>query len=125
MALDFTLGDEQVRLQQVVRKACQTGERRRGRPSREAVEQGWRILADVRALATLVPRSSGGTEGGLLPLALALEELSAAGLGGLNLAVLTAVGTVLIARHGSARLREEQLPAVAAGTRRYCLAVTE
>src|SRR5262249_52149859 len=69
--------------------------------------------------------SFGGTEGGLLPLALAVEELSAAGLGGTNLAVLTAVGTILIARHGSARVREEHLPAVASGSRRYCLAVTQ
>jgi alkylation response protein AidB-like acyl-CoA dehydrogenase len=125
MALDFTLTDDQVRLQQAVRQACRNGERRRGRPSRDSVEQGWRVLTEVRALANLVPRPFGGTEGGLLPLALALEELSGAGLGGGNLAVLTAVGTVLIALHGSARVREEHLPAVAAGTRRYCLAVTE
>ncbi len=124
MALDFTLTDEQVKLQQAVRRACPSGERRRGRPSRETVEEAWRVLADFRALAGLVPRSFGGTEAGLLPLALVVEEMAGAGLNA-NLAVLTAVGTILIARHGTARLREEHLPAVAAGTRRYCLAVTE
>jgi alkylation response protein AidB-like acyl-CoA dehydrogenase len=124
VALDFTLGDDLIQLQQSVRKASRTGERRRARPSRETVEESWRLLVEVGALANLVPRSFGGTERGLLPLALVVEELSAAGLGA-NLAVLTAVVTILIARHGSARLREEHLPAVASGSRRYCLAVTE
>jgi alkylation response protein AidB-like acyl-CoA dehydrogenase len=124
MALDFTLTDEQIQLQQSVRQACQSVGQRRARPSRETVEQSWRVLADVRALANVVPQSFGGTQGGLTALALVLEEMSSAGLGA-NLGVLTAVGTILIARHGSARVREEHLPAVAAGSRRYCLAITE
>jgi len=124
MALDFTLTDEQVRLQDSVRQACRSNAERRARPSRETIEQAWRVLTDVRALANLVPRSFGGTQGGLVPVALALEEMSGAGLNA-NLAVLTAVVTILISRHGSARVRDEHLPAVAAGARRYCLAITE
>jgi alkylation response protein AidB-like acyl-CoA dehydrogenase len=125
MPLDFDLGDDAVRYQQTVRQACPPpGARKRGRPGRESVEEAWRIVADVRALACLVPRAAGGTESGILPLTLALEAMSTAGLSA-NLAVLTAVGTILVARHGSARLREKHLPAVAAGTRRFCLAVTE
>jgi alkylation response protein AidB-like acyl-CoA dehydrogenase len=124
VALDFALSDDQVQLQQAVRRACQRAQPRTSRPSREAIEESWRVLADLRALASLVPRSFGGTEAGLLPLALVLEEMCATGLP-VNLAVLTAVGTVLIARHGSTRLREVHLPAVTAGSRRFCLAVTE
>jgi alkylation response protein AidB-like acyl-CoA dehydrogenase len=123
VTLDFTLGDDLVRIQQAARKACRSGDRRPIRPSREAVEESWRVLADLGALAHLVPKSFGGSEGGLLPLTLVLEELTGAGLGA-NLAVLTAVVTILIARHGSTRLREGHLPAVASGSRRYCLPVS-
>jgi alkylation response protein AidB-like acyl-CoA dehydrogenase len=75
-------------------------------------------------MASLVPRSFGGTETGLLPLTLVLEEMGSAGVQA-NLGVLAAVSTILIARHGSARVKEEHLPAIAAGARRFCLAVTE
>ena len=88
------------------------------------VEENWRVVAELEAMANLVPRSSGGTERGLLPLALVVEELSSASLSP-NLAVLTAVATILIARHGSAPLRDQHLPEVARGSRRYCLAITE
>lgn len=124
VTLDFTLHEDQVQLQRAVRQACRAGQRRPGRPSRETVEESWRVLAEIGALAHLVPRSFGGSEGGLVPLALALEEMAAAGFGA-NLAVLTAVVTILIARHGSSDLREKHLPAVASGSRRFCLAVTE
>jgi acyl-CoA dehydrogenase len=124
VTLNFAIGDDHLQLQQAVRRACETGERRIGPPSRETVEASWRILTELRALASLVPRSFGGTEAGLLPLALVLEEMGRAGLQA-NLGVLAAVSTILIARHGTARVREEHLPAIAAGSRRFCLAITE
>jgi len=57
-------------------------------------------------------------------LALIVEELSGASLSP-QLAILTTVATILIARQGSATLRERHLPAIARGSRRYCLAITE
>jgi alkylation response protein AidB-like acyl-CoA dehydrogenase len=124
VTLNFALSDEQVKLQQTVRQACQTGERRIGRPSRESLEASWRVLAELRALASLVPQSFGGTGAGLLPVTLVFEEVSAAGLP-TNVGVLAAVATILIGRHGSPRVRQEHLPAIAAGSRRFALAVTE
>jgi len=129
MALDFTLSEEQSQLQQTARHACQAAAERRQSRSRDAapasiVEESWKVVAELEALANLVPRSSGGTERGLFPLALVVEELSGASLSP-NLAVLTAVATILIARHGSAPLRDQHLPAVVRGSRRYCLAITE
>jgi len=129
MALDFDLSADQLELQQTARKACRAAsEHWRNQPAGgtrpSIVEASWQVVSEFGGLANLVPRSQGGTERGLLPLMLLIEEMGAANLSP-NLAVLSAVSTILIDRHGTPRLREQHLPTIAQGVRRYCLAITE
>ncbi len=53
-----------------------------------------------------------------------IEELAALGLSNF-LPILTTIDTICIAGHGSQELKQECLPAIAAGERKLCLAATE
>ncbi len=125
MALDFTLGGEQRAIVGRARAAFAglRGWYQRG-PHGQFFDPSWQALGAGGFLGAVVPAEHGGSGGGLLGLALALEELAATGLPNM-LAVLTAVDALGIARHGTAALKGAVLPRVADGSCRMCLAVTE
>ncbi len=91
-------------------------------------EELWEALGAGGWLGLAIPEEHGGAGAGLLELAVALEEMSAAGAGtaGAFLYLLTpGFGGVTLTRHGTAEQRAELLPGIAAGTTQTCFALTE
>jgi alkylation response protein AidB-like acyl-CoA dehydrogenase len=125
MPLDFSLDPEQQAFAARAREAFAPlrgwyRERRHG----EVFEESWRALAAGEFFATVAALGEGQAHGGALRLCLALEELGAVGLPSM-LPILTAAGSVAVARHGGEALRRRLLPGIAAGEGRLCLAITE
>jgi alkylation response protein AidB-like acyl-CoA dehydrogenase len=125
MTLDLTPSAAQTALRDRVRTAFEPFRGWfRERRSAELTEDAWRALAGTGFFQAAVVAGRGEAEPGTLGLVLALEELGASGLGNM-LPVLTATGTLAVARHGEPCLADELGPALAAGERKICLALTE
>ncbi|MHB1846965.1 MAG: acyl-CoA dehydrogenase family protein, partial [Deltaproteobacteria bacterium] len=75
-------------------------------------------------LGALVPESHGGNGMGLLPLALAMEEMGAQGYAS-ALLVVTAMDTACLVKNASLELKQRILPKVAQGSLKLCFALTE
>ncbi len=91
-------------------------------------EELWAELARGGWLGLCIPEVHGGAGAGLLEMAVAVEELAAAGggTGASFLFVLTpGFGALTIVRHGSPAQQEEILPGVARGEVEFCFALTE
>jgi acyl-CoA dehydrogenase len=91
-------------------------------------EEVWQELADGGWLGLAVPEEYGGGGQGLLELAVAAETLAASGAGAAAsfMYLLTpAFGALTIARHGTGEQKRALLPALAAGERETCFAITE
>lgn len=125
MPLDFSLAPEQEALRARAREALRPLRGWAGRGGQEDfLEESWRALSGAGLLGAVVPEEHGGSGAGLLALALGLEELGAVGLPSM-LPILTAAGSMAVARHGSEALQRRLLPGVATGERRFCLVLTE
>jgi alkylation response protein AidB-like acyl-CoA dehydrogenase len=85
----------------------------------------WHELGEQGFLGVTVPEEYGGAGLGTRELAIVAEELAHAGCPVLMLAVVPAICTPIIARHGSEELKREWLPAFAAGERLMAFAITE
>lgn len=86
----------------------------------------WRALADDGWLGVAIPEEYGGEGMGMLEMSIIIEELSRAGGQGGIVFVLTPVfGGIGIARHGNEEQKEEYLPKIASGDKRFCMALTE
>lgn len=91
-------------------------------------EELWRALAGGGWLGLCVPEEYGGAGLGLLEMAVAVEELAAAGggTGASFLYVLTpGFGAMTVSRHGTPAQRDMILPALARGDAEFCFALTE
>lgn len=84
----------------------------------------WDAMADAGLMGALIPTEYGGSGLGLLPLALAIEQMAGEGYAG-ALVVVTAMDTACILRNGSEALKKRILPNVASGKLKLCFALTE
>jgi acyl-CoA dehydrogenase len=87
-------------------------------------EEMWQTFADVGLLGCLVPEQYGGTDVGLLPLALGFEKVAAMGISP-NMLLVTAMDSACIARNASEAIKEQYLPGIVTGDTRFCFAITE
>lgn len=130
MPIDFEFSEEQHQTRQAAQKLLE-----RFAPRREQIkrmihteqrfpQELWDAYAEAGFLGALVPEEYGGSNVGLLPLTIAMEEMGAQGFGS-ALMVLTAMDTACIVRNANETLKREVLPLVAAGKLKLCFALTE
>ena len=128
--LDFSLGEDQRMLIEVVRDLLRKRRDRIDRYLREIYEEQnfpedlWDDMGQVGIFGALVPEQYGGTGLGLLGMAIAMEEFAAEGLGN-AFCVLTTMANMAILRGGSEDQKRHWLPRIAEGKVKCAFAITE
>lgn len=92
--------------------------------SGEDTSELWQALADAGFLGAHIGEQYGGSGGGLADLNIIIEEAAAQGCPMLSL-VIQSICAPIIEKFGSDDLKQTWLPALAAGTRKMCFAITE
>ena len=96
MSLDFNLSEENVMLVDAVGEAIKPWANERRAELQDMVDNSvfpselWQTFADIGLLGCLVPEQYGGTDVGLLPLALGFEKIAAMGVSP-NMLLVTAM----------------------------------
>ncbi len=130
MALDFELSEEHKMIQKTVRDVLKQFEPRREEMRKKVMvekkfpQELWDAISDAGLLGSLIPEEYGGTNMGLLALAIATEEMGKMGFGN-ALIVLTAMDSLCILRNGSEEMKKRFLPRVAKGDIKFAFALTE
>ena len=130
MPLDFALDDEHRLVKQAVRAMLDKYMPRRAEVLEAAQREGrfpqemWDDFAAIGLTGCLIPEEYGGNGIGLLALALAFEEISAAGFS-TGLLLVTSMDAACIVRNGSEEMKRRFLPRIADGSKKFCFAVTE
>ncbi|TDC99508.1 acyl-CoA dehydrogenase [Saccharopolyspora terrae] len=91
----------------------------------EHIGELWAELGEAGLLGVHLPEEFGGGGAGLTELAIVIEELAAHGMPLLVAVISPAICGSILAAHGSAEMKAEWLPGVAAGTRKMAFALTE
>jgi acyl-CoA dehydrogenase len=84
----------------------------------------WQTFADVGLMGCLVPEEYGGSDAGLLPLALGFEKIAAMGISP-NILLVTCMDSACIARNATDAIKEQYLPGIVSGETKFCFAITE
>ncbi len=130
MSLNFDFNEENIMLVDAVGEAMKPWANERKIELREMVEQSifpedmWQTFADIGLLGCLVPEQYGGTDVGLLPLALGFEKIAAMGISP-NILLVTCMDSACLARNASDALKEQHLPNIVSGQSKFCFAITE
>jgi acyl-CoA dehydrogenase len=130
MSLNFGFSEENIMLVDAVGEAMKPWANERKAELRDMVDnsvfpaQLWQTFADVGLLGALVPEQYGGTEAGLLPLALGFEKIAAMGISP-NILLVTCMDSACLARNASDSIKEQYLPAIVSGQTKFCFAITE
>ena len=130
MSLDFNFSEENVMLVDALGEAMKPWTTTRKQELADMVsnsvfpEDLWQTFADVGLMGCLVPQEYGGTEVGLLPLALAFEKIAAQGISP-NILLVTCMDSACIARNASDAIKEQYLPDIVSGKTKFCFAITE
>ncbi|MBT4519025.1 MAG: acyl-CoA/acyl-ACP dehydrogenase [Halieaceae bacterium] len=130
MSLNFDFSEENTMLVSAVGDALRpwTGERKA--ELREMVNSSvfpaelWQTFAEIGLMGCLVPEQYGGTDVGLLPLALAFEKIAAMGISP-NILLVTCMDSACLARNASDLIKEQYLPGIVSGQIKFCFAITE
>ena len=85
----------------------------------------WAELGQAGFLGVHLPEEHGGGGGGLVDLAIVIEETASQGCPLFMLVISPAIAGSLLAAHGSAAQQQEWLPGIADGTKKVCFAITE
>lgn len=128
--MDFDLTDDQRDVQSAMRKALE-----RLAPKREEImaavhrdkrfpQEVWDAYAETGLFGALLPEEYGGTNVGLMAMALATDEAARLGFGN-AIAILTTMDALCILRNGSEELKRRFLPRVSEGKVRFSFALTE
>jgi acyl-CoA dehydrogenase len=88
-------------------------------------EELWQELGEAGFLGMVIPPEYGGGGLGLRQMSVLMEEMSHCGIPLLLLVVGNVMDAELIARYGSAGMKERYLPPLARGDTRFCFALTE
>ncbi|MDH6114717.1 alkylation response protein AidB-like acyl-CoA dehydrogenase [Kitasatospora sp. MAP12-15] len=91
----------------------------------EQTDELWREAGKLGYLGVNLPEEYGGGGGGVVDLAIVLEELGTVGCPLLMLVVSPAICGTIIARFGTDAQKQQWLPGLADGTRRMAFAITE
>ena len=130
MSLNFNLSEENHMLVDAVGEAIKPWTSERKVELRDMVENSvfpddlWQTFADVGLLGCLVPEQYGGTDVGLLPLALGFEKIAAMGVSP-NMLLVTCMDSACLARNASDAINEQYLPGIVTGQTKFCFAITE
>ena len=130
MSLDFNFAEEHEMLIQAVGEAMKPWVNERKVELRHMVKNSifpvdmWQTFADVGLLGCLVPEEYGGTNAGLLPLALGFEKISAMGISP-NILLVTCMDSACLARNASEQIKQQYLPGIVEGKIKFCFAITE
>ena len=128
--MDYSLDEEQRMLKQTVADVLGRFEPKREQMQREIFKEKkfprdlWNAMAEIGVMGCLVPEEYEGNNMGLLPMALAMDEMGASGFGN-ALMVVTAMDTACIARNASEEVKKRYLPDIASGKSMFCFAITE
>lgn len=91
-------------------------------------EEFWTAVCEAGLCGITVPTDYGGSGLGMVEMALVIEELAASG-GGSTLGQIfmnnPIFGGISISRFGTAAMKQDMLPKLAAGELRFCMALTE
>lgn len=130
MSLNFGFSEENTMLVDAVGEAMKPWANERKAELQEMVENSvfpealWQIFADVGLLGCLVPEEYGGTDVGLLPLALGFEKIAAMGISP-NILLVTCMDAACLALNASEAIKEKYLPGIVSGDLKFCFAITE
>jgi acyl-CoA dehydrogenase len=130
VSLNFNFSEENVMLVDALGEAMKPWTNERKAELHDMVdnsvfpEEIWQTFADVGLLGCLVPEEYGGTDVGLLPLALGFEKVAAMGISP-NMLLVTAMDSACLARNASDAIKERYLPGIVSGETRFCFAITE
>lgn len=128
--MNFAFTEEQQAVVEAVRKGLSRLEPRREEILRKVhkdkifPQETWDVFTETGILGAILPEEYGGTNVGLAPAALAMEEASKMGFGN-TVVMLTIMDALCILRNGSDALKKRFLPDIAAGKCKCCFAVTE
>jgi acyl-CoA dehydrogenase len=89
-----------------------------------ALAEIWKCLTQIGWFGCLIPEEFGGSERGILAMALAYEELASQGVL-TTFPVLTALSTACIARFANNTLKQHVLSRMAKGELKVCVSATE
>jgi acyl-CoA dehydrogenase len=130
MSLSFEFSEENTMLVDTVGEALKPWTNERKAELRDMVENAifpaelWQTFADIGLLGCLVPEQYGGSDVGLLPLALGFEKIAAMGISP-NILLVTCMDSACLARNASDAIKEQYLPGIVSGTNKFCFAITE
>src|SRR5579875_4000143 len=93
--------------------------------ARQALTELWAEAGSSGFVGLNLPEEYGGGGAGLYELALASEELNAAGCGLLMMVVSPAINGTIIARYGTPEQRQRWLPGIASGATIMAFGITE
>ena len=130
MSLGFSFSEENMMLVDAVGEAMKPWINERKTELHEMVEHSvfpqdlWQAFADIGLLGCLVPEQYGGTDVGLLPLALGFEKIAAMGISP-NILLVTCMDSACLARNASDAINEQYLPGIVSGETKFCFAITE
>lgn len=85
----------------------------------------WDALAKAGILGINIPEAYGGAGMGMLELVMLEEQLAGHGVAPLFFVVNQGIAVPSILRHGTEEQKQRWLPAIAAGEKRCCFAITE
>jgi len=88
-------------------------------------EELWKELGAGGYLGMMIPEEHGGGGLGLQQMAVLIEEMGQHGIPLLLMVVGNVMDAGLIAKYGSAEMKERYLPPLARGDTRFCFALTE
>lgn len=129
--MNFDLSDEQRMIQETARRVgADFGvDYWRAKDAAHAFPgELWQAVCDTGLCGIALPEAYGGSGLGMTELAIAIEELAAAGAGSTvgQLFILNPVfGGVALAEHGQESARRDYLPKMVSGEMRFCMALTE
>lgn len=130
MSLSFSLSEENTMLVDALGEAMKPWTNERKSELQDMVdnsvfpEEMWQTFADIGLLGCLVPEAYGGTDVGLLPLALGFEKVAAMGISP-NILLVTCMDSACLARNASEAIKEQYLPGIVSGQTKFCFAITE
>lgn len=129
--MDFALTDEQ---RMIAASARQLGERfgpdywRKIDAKKEFPTECWKAICDAGLCGVALPSEYGGSDLGVLEMALIIENLAAAGAGstvGQMFMINPIFGGVSISKFGTPEMKQTLLPKLIAGEINFCMALTE
>jgi alkylation response protein AidB-like acyl-CoA dehydrogenase len=130
MGLDFSLSEEHQMIKQMVGDLLKKFEPKKEELKKMVLvdkifpQELWEAIADAGFLGCLIPEEYGGTDMGLLPLTIGVEEMSVHGYGN-GMLILTAMDSSCILRNGTEEMKQRFLPKIASGEMKMCFALTE